>query len=512
MSLPDMRTSLALRQRSVWEAADSGVLLWRENLPYFIPLFALPVWAAAFALRLIPANVRWLSWFLLWWFKPFFDRFALQVVSVRFFRNDGEGGFRSILNGLCGNLFRGLLGDLLWRRFSPLRSAVMPIRVLERAKGKRYQARKNMLRQGGLGFCVFLGIIGLFTEALLLCGEFVFSLAMVNLFLPGLGRSFFDYPGGAEIVVYAVFCFNYMLVESIYVCMGFGLYINCRVEVEGWDLELLFKNFTGKYTAPAAAILLGVLLFAANPLNAEAADENGFPLDGYGVEKEEGEGEPREYFPGGIMSEDSVPYGSLEQILESDDFGGVKEGWAVQFKNEKEPGALPDFYIDFAPWVERLKRVFAYILRTLVVAVIAAAVVTAMVVFYRNRSRGVRRGKGGGPACVYPPVSEGDPDALLEKAAQSFARGCVREAWAACLKGTIAALSRYRNCVFPPDATEYGCLNVVKARSAKDAEGFSGTVRNWVLLAYSGRVPPEGSFEEALRFGRSLKEKGASGA
>jgi hypothetical protein len=509
MSLPEMKSTLTLRQRSVWEAADSGILLWRENLLYLIRFFFPPVLAVAFGLRFIPGNLRWLSWLLLWWLKPFFDRFALQIVSARFFSTGDERGFRSIGKGFFGNLFRGLLGDLLWRRFSPLRSAVMPLRILERPKQKQYQARKNMLRQGGLNFCALLGIIGLFAEAFLLGGELIFSLAMADIFIPGLAYSLFNYPAQVEIFVYGAFCFNYMLVESLYVCMGFGLYINCRVEVEGWDLELLFKKFTGRHSVIVPLILCGVFLFTANPLKAEDT-ENSFPVDGYGVENEKNEKtepEPRDYFPGGIMSDDSVPYGGLEKILESEDFGGVKEGWTIQAKNKNEREPAPDFQVDFASWVERLKRLFAYILRALIVMAIGAVIITAFIVFYRNRSRFAR--KGGGGVYQNPLVSEDDPEALLEKAARWFAQGSVREAWAACLTGTITALSRYRDYSFPPDATEYGCLNVVRSRSAGDAEGFSGTVRNWVLLAYGGRLPPEGSFEEALRFGKSIREKEA---
>jgi hypothetical protein len=28
--------------------------------------------------------------------------------------------------------------------------------------------------------------------------------------------------------------------------MGFGLYLNSRVEVEGWDIELLFRDFAAR--------------------------------------------------------------------------------------------------------------------------------------------------------------------------------------------------------------------------------------------------------------------------
>jgi hypothetical protein len=485
MSSVEMRRSLELRQRSVWEAADSGILLWRENLLYFIPLFAMPVWAAAFGLRLVPADLRWLSWVILWWLKPLFDRLVLHVVSARFFRKDDEGGFRSILRGLGGNLFRGLAGDLLWRRFSPLRSAVMPLRILERPKGKQYRARKTMLRQGGLSFCALLTVLGLFAEAFLLGGEFIFSLAMAEIFSPGALNSFYNYLEQAELFVYAVFCFNYILVESLYVCMGFGLYINSRVEVEGWDLELIFKNFARKLTGAAGLVIIIILfLFSTNTLNAD---------------------ESRDYFPDGIMSEDIVPYNSLETILDSEDFGGVKEGWAIEFKDKTEPEPLPDFHVDLDPWVERLKHIFAYVLRALIAVVIAAAIVIALIVYHRNKNRYGPRRKGRGGAFVNPLVSEEDPEILLEKAADSYARGCVVEAWACCLTGTITALSRYRNCAFPVDATEYGCLRELESRSAADAEGFSLTVKNWVLLAYGGRLPPEGSFEAALQFGRSLK-------
>jgi hypothetical protein len=37
-----------------------------------------------------------------------------------------------------------------------------------------------------------------------------------------------------------------MLVETLYVCMGFSLYINSRIEVEGWDIEITFRSFAEK--------------------------------------------------------------------------------------------------------------------------------------------------------------------------------------------------------------------------------------------------------------------------
>jgi hypothetical protein len=183
---------LVMRRRGVWEAADSGVLLWRKNFLYIIPFFAIPVWIAAFGLRFVPEDLKYLSWIGLWWLKPFFDRLVLHLVSTRFFENPASAK-TSLLRGLGGNLRRGLLGDLLWRRFSLNRSGCMPIRVLERLKGKRYRQRKKDLSAGGLNFSAFVTFLCFFLEWFLLGGEILFSYIMFNMFLPDAFFSIADF-------------------------------------------------------------------------------------------------------------------------------------------------------------------------------------------------------------------------------------------------------------------------------------------------------------------------------
>jgi hypothetical protein len=486
MSLPASDSVLALRRRSVWEAADSGILLWRESFLYFLPLFVLPVWITAFSLRFIPESFRWFSWIVLWWLKPFFDRFALHVVSSLFFRTPEQAGFRFVLRGLAGSVFRGLPGDLLWRRFSPFRSARMPLRVLERLRGGQFRDRKRSLATGGLNFCAFLTILGLVLEGGLLGGEAVFFTATAEIFFPDFSWSLWNRLLNAELYAYAAYCFNYILVESLCVCMGFGLYINSRVETEGWDLQILFRKFTCRPAAGAKALLLVfALLVSAAPLRAG---------------EEELVREPKVFFPENFP--DDIPQEKLNQILESADFGGAEEGWEIQLKNKKEKKPLPE--INFAPWVERLREILALVLRALLVLAIAGFAVFTLIRLYRFR-RSFRPGiKRGGRFYAVPPVS-GSPEGLFEKAAEWYALGSVREAWAACLRGSIAAYARYGSLSFPPDATEYGCLELARARFGSEADGFGDLVRNWVLLAYGGRIPAPGSFERALEFGRSLK-------
>ena len=250
---------LEMRRRSVWEAADSGILLWRDNFLYFIPVFAAPVWIIASALMFIPDDFRWVSWFGLWWLKPLFERFCLQVVAVRFFRNNPDAGlfndpdslssswgFRRILKGLLANIFSYLPGDLLWRRLSPFRPATMCLRLLERPKPGLYKERKKVLASGGLNFSALLSCIGPSLELILLGGEIVFTIIILEIFFPHIPWVMRINSLNFLLFVYIAYCFNYILVGSLYVCMGFGIYINSRTTVEGWDIELLFRKFSEK--------------------------------------------------------------------------------------------------------------------------------------------------------------------------------------------------------------------------------------------------------------------------
>jgi hypothetical protein len=506
--------ALVLRRRSPWEAADAGLLLWRANFFYFLPFFALPFWLCAFGLRLLPEKILPWSWFILWYLKPLFDRPILHVISVRFF--EPRSGTGRLLRDLGKTIFRGLPGDLLWRRFSPLRSAVMPLRILEKLRGKGIKQRKAYLEKGGLYFCAFLTIWGAALELVFLAGEVLFSLIMIELlqedYISSLGGFFIN----SEIFFFAAWCFNYMLVESIYVCTGFGLYINSRVELEGWDIEILFRKFTEarkkKMILPGAPVfLLFVLLFL--PLRAQAEETGAGP----GIPPSEAP-----VLPGGFSAEPGAgaPLETLDSILSSKDFGGMKEGWGIRLKDRKTDRELPDPKL--VPWMKTIKQVFAFILRLMLVLGLCGF--GGFLIFYFYKSYKNRRRKtalpGGWTMNGRGNPRGESPEALLQKAQALYAEGNIRRAWGFCLAALIQSWSRYRALIFPPDATEYDCLALVRAErnagaadaagtgpgaaGSREAESFALAVGRWVALAYGGRFPPAGSFEETLAFCRSL--------
>jgi hypothetical protein len=512
--------ALALRRRSAWEAADAGLLLWRKDLLYFIPFFALPVWICAFSLRLLPDHLWPLSWLSLWYLRPFFDRLVLQVVSARFFGASGPEGppvpgagnpvrsrrlSRGLSQGLSWrlwpNLFRGLAGDLLWRRFSPWRPAMTPVRTLERLGPAQTRRRKKALSRGGIGFCVFLSAWSLTLEAILLGGEILFVLISVTMIQSGFIGSAGEFFAGKEIFLYTAWCVNGIFVESLYVCMGFSLYINSRVELEGWDLELLFRGLVrgrqgGAGHSPAsvgqrgiAVVILALCLFTALP-PAAFAEESPVrpPLSGEGASLE-----------------------TLRGILSSPEFGGKRESWGIRLRDRERKD---QWSFDAAPWFPLVQRIFALILRAFLALGLLALGVFCAVYLYRLRTLGKAAGGGRGETRSLAAEEPGDSEELLAQALSLHRMGKIREAWAGCFAASLAAWSQYRGLSFPAGATEYRCLSLCErflcdrplTDGANPAEGagFAELIASWVALAYGGRIPPEGAFERALSWVRDL--------
>jgi len=474
---------LALGYKDFREAADTGLLLWRKNFFSFISLFAIPFWICAFTLRLIPGLAPYWSWLIIWLLKPLFDRPVLHIISVRFFEKNAD--MKRLRQGLGKSLRRGLLGDLLWRRFSPFRSAMMPVRVLEQnpKSGKLMSQRKKLLKKGGVSYCFLLTLWGVAVEAALFLGIILFLVIMSELFMEGFASTMWQSLRDSEIYLYAIYCFNYLLVEPVYVCMGFSLYINSRIEVEGWDIEIIFRDFAEKLknkSKNAASIVL-FLLFLLLPLKT-FADNNEPPAA-------------------------DVPLETLQAIYDSDDFGGEKDTWGIRLKKPVKDINIP------SPRLDGVREAFAFVFRLIIIAAIAA-----LVVFLLYYLRKFKWDRGGGADRPYlTPLQknrEENPALLLEKALRFYEQGDTRLAWGYCTAAAILSWPFYRGLAFPPNATESDCANMVSSMTAnaansqitsEEAKVFGELIKNWVYLAYAQRLPVDGSFEQALAFCKSLR-------
>ena len=534
--LAGMTTSLKLRQRSSWEAADSGVLLWRNNFLFFIILMILPFIAIAVILRFSPlqehqtwtspVSMHWAwTYFILWWLKPLFARPVLHVISVRFF--EPQASFSRIIKGFAKSFFVALAGDLLWRRFSLWRAARMPVRTLEHLSGKAARMRIKTLEAGGLNFGAPLTIMTIVIFAALFIGEILFALLLLEMIQIIPLSALPQYMNIVEPIIFSLVCLDFILIEPLYVCMGFGIYINSRIEVEGWDIQLLLQNFVKQKLAvrtfPHAhsyAVSIGdtAETIPHNEMRPQPQSPSGVarssgmlktiifisiglffiisPLSMQSVQAEENKIE--------IIEDASAPVDVLKQILSSPDFGGDKGSWGIRLKNQKEPKEMPNF--NFA-WIKKIKEFFGlllFVVLILSIAFVAGYLLRRLYIFKKNKI--AKKQKKWKSSFFTPSGITADPEALLAEARLLHNQGRIRDAWARCFLAAIVIYSIQESLEFPLDATEYDCLSIVKQAKARDAEGFGNLVLSWTALAYAGKKPDTDAFEKTLAFCNSLNQ------
>ncbi|HET8729831.1 MAG TPA: hypothetical protein VFM34_01815 [Moraxellaceae bacterium] len=254
MRLADLR--LAVRPRRPYEAVDLGIrlvqddaaLIWRTWLAVSLP-FLVIAWVAILFFEIHSAS------FLLWWLKPLFDQALLIVLSRRVF---GDAlGTSNVLRLLASGFRHGLVGNLLWRRFSLSRAYQLPVWLLESVPAKERRARLTLLGRQYAGRAQWLQLVMMHFELVL--GVAVLSMifwlapdgATPDLWASLSGQSRHPFAEAGTLLAWYV---GMSIVEPFYVAAGFSLYLNRRTELEAWDIELAFRRLrerldTGKQSA-----------------------------------------------------------------------------------------------------------------------------------------------------------------------------------------------------------------------------------------------------------------------
>ena len=233
-----------IRPRTPWEALDLGFVmarqwfwqLWLAWLLLALPLFIL--------LQFGLLDQLWLASVILWWFKPLFEQPLLFILSRRLFGEQIDNRFlrRHILSIVRPQI----MANLLWRRFSVNRSFNNPVAMLEGLNGASRKRRLKLLH-GQQRLSAWLSIIGLHIESI-----FNFSLiAMVSMMVPDTAgflafSDFFDQFSEhyqlAEWIGNIGYFFSISVFAPFYVAGGFSLYLYSRVRLEGWEIEIAFKQ------------------------------------------------------------------------------------------------------------------------------------------------------------------------------------------------------------------------------------------------------------------------------
>jgi len=462
-----------LRPRGSWEAVDLGFALTRRHFPLLLASWSLtvmPLWA------LLLLASRWIpmGWVLLaiWWLKPVYDRVPLFVLSRSLFGATPK--LREVLRAWPGMLVRRLPWLLVARvpwwiagpAFSWARPLLLPVIDLEGQRGGAWKTRRAvLLRQAG----------GTALSLLMLCGlyETILVFALLT-----LGSQLAADPLGAfelgDAFVEAVFRRGQMapwlewcliggylaamtLVELFYVGGGFGLYLNSRTTLEGWDVELAFRRLARRL-GKAAAILTAALL----PLGTAHADDT--------------KSAPQ-------LSTESQ---AIRDVLAHEDFK-VHERETGSWErdgNEPRPG------INAPGWFQALGNVLFY-------AVITGLCVLVAWLIWKNREFFMRRDRAGKAAPTGPRTLMGmdvAPDSLpADIAAAARARweaGDARGALSLLYRGALSWLIHSAHAPVRDGDTEGDCLRHANAITEPvRREYFAVLTGQWVTVAYAQRVP-----------------------
>jgi hypothetical protein len=449
--------AVALRRRTPWEAIDLGLSMlqqWRRAA--YLPHLAVGGGIAAAALLFSWYLDRpWVAIVLVWWLKPLYDRVVLHVLSRAVF---GERPVtRAVLADWREWLGTGLPMALTFGRFDLARSFNLPVRQLEGQSGRAGRERKSTLGRRARSYAVWLTAV---------CSVFEWVLytmlgGLAELALPAKATegstSLFEALAGGELWTYggAVgYAAAVLLLEPFYVAAGFGLYLNRRTLLEGWDIEVALRRLAERH---AAIVLVLVGLFCG--MN--------FPLDANAQEKN--------------------PKKEIAEVLKAKEFGYERESTRWQQRNPSEPrkrdSSDREGFGGFGYALARGIEVLAWIL---------AGAVLAYALWFLARM--LPRGREPPPEPYRPPPAlfgmDLAPETLpadVAAAAAALAReGKLREALGLLYRGSLSGLVHKRGVRLMASHTELEVLNL----SGLEIHAYlEKLIDAWRLCAYAKRDP-----------------------
>lgn len=477
------QATAAIRPRSDWEAVDLGLAMARRDFWRCLALWWLAVLGptAAVVWWLWDAPGWWLLWF--WWWKPAGSRLVLFELSRRLFGE--QPGWRAALRQLPRAWTRRFWQRFVWARLSPWLPVLLAVEDLEGLTGRAYRHRCRQVTRRGEGVVIWFYTIA----DLAACWFGLAILVLVLMFIPegqdGAWRQAMDSwdvsdPSSLPLLILRTVSGCVMLAMSltdVFVTgAGFGIYLNNRTWLEGWDVELAFKRMTRRLTKVAVLAVAWWVLGLPVMARAEAFTSDGRrpPLQA------------------------SVEPARWIREVKAD------EAFKVHTVIDKVPQTSPHTWS--WRWPEWLQ--FGGGLEWLGSAVSVAAVAlllgaTGWLLWHNRRvwlCRGVAAAKQAAPAARVvlgmPVAPESLPDDVPGAAWALWRQDRPQEALGLLYRGTISRVIQVGRVAIEESDTEGDCLRrVEQAGAAAYPDYFRGLTGAWSRLAYAGLCPADQEVE-----------------
>jgi hypothetical protein len=467
-----------IRPRSDWEAVDLGLAMVRRDF-----WRCLTVWWLALAIpTLLSGWLLWDSpmlWFLLfWWMSPAGSRMVLFELSRRLFGE--KPTLKSSLREIPRAWTRRFFYRFIWARFSPWLPLTLAVEDLEGLRGAAYKQRCAQITRRGEGVILWIYLVA----DLAACWFGIALMAMVYLFIPeGQDGAWqmaveswdpsdpFVVPNLLLRCVVCCVMVSKSLADLFVIGAGFGIYINNRTWIEGWDVELAFKRMARRLQKVVVVIVFASIVF--------------FPAQ---VRAARVEAEPARV----IQEVKAQPEFKVHTVKERVPKESTTPSWLERFL--RWLNFSPDSGGGFFSGVELLGRLF-------IICVIAGVVGLIVWLIWINRHAFLLKGsrientttRSIARVVMGMDVSPETLPADVPTAAwQLWNEGKHQEALGLLYRGAISMAITSAAVEIQESDTEGDCMRRVDDAGAAAHPGyFRGITRAWLAMAYAGMRPDD---------------------
>lgn len=522
--------TIEIRPRTAWEALDLGLLMARRWWWPLMKVWLIVSFPVLLIALLIPTEKWWISALVIWWFKPIYERPLLHILSHAVF-NDLPST-RNTLQQFPKQALAQIFLSLSWRRFSPTRAMDLPVLQLEGLRAGRRQDRLAILHREDSAPAGWISVLGLLLEISLWLGLITLIWAFIprelNIEWVGL---FFDGESSELIELQIVLWYCALaLTAPFYTACGFSLYLNRRIKLEAWDIDIAFRRIANKRHAATIAPLIGALLiglsafFVDAPIHTYADEQPAAEQQTTKIESdeksEEYKGEPVADLPLGDYQElnRESAQESIKDVKQQSEFSRKEiQRRLKQHEEDEDEEVNEEFWDKFFDSLRDFKGfVAAASLLEILLWLAVLALIGLLVYRYRNWLAAQFVRVAPQPVVRSKPVTlfgmdvtrESLPENIGDSALTLLRAGDARAALALLYRASLFQLI-HAGVEIHDGHTEGECVQLarnyfahaknINARGQQDSriDYFAQLTRIWQQLAY-GHVAPEKQLAEQL--------------
>ena len=489
--------TIEMRPRSEWEATDLGARMIRRDAKAIYAVWftvTLPFLALALLLNFLTPYGA-LAMLLYWWFEPVADGAILRIISRRLFGEDAD--VTATLKAVPRLCWMNRIYLLSPYRLHFARSVAMPVTQLEGLKGPARRTRSKVLNLRIFNYGVGITAVYAHLVMALYLGVILIGYSFIpEIYRSTLGDSWLElFWMTSSTSATAIGLLSFYIAQSALqpwcVGAGFGLYINCRTQLEAWDVEVAFRRIVQRRAGVAAAIVLAMFILPqflspamalAQEPDTEIAAEAADPDPGFV----------------GFWSDDEVKP-ALKSVRSSEALQTTQriEDWQrIRSDETKEKQDA-----NSSGWIRNmLNAVFKLVSTALEFALwIIVAILLIMMFLTRDRWLPYLGLPGYGPPAERRIFLAGGeltadelPDDIVDAVLGAWRAGHKREALSLLYQGSVFAAVREHGVRLPRSATEGACVRAVSAQTDTErANFFRRVVSVWIGCAYGDQEPDD---------------------